>query len=196
MRYKLPCPTLAFESLAWLGERCGWWVQLTPCSSPPPTESKSERLSVIKAPQSWSCVCVKPCRGRQWERVFISKSHLVLFIGQSLHFKRCWEKQLCKTEVAERLPGAKVNYVEVQGKKVEEEGRYSMRRKKRVKDCEELRNRAAVRSIWDPSEQKNCNLLTWMHSTNLSLKSSLSYHAASSQIQECACRCFLPFSIF
>lgn len=56
-----------------------------------------------------------------------------------------------------RLPGAKVNYVEVRGKEVEE-GRYSRRRKKRVKDCEELRNRAAVSSIQNPSEQRNCNL--------------------------------------
>lgn len=43
------------------------------------------------------------------------------------------------------MPGAKVNYVEVRGKEVEE-GRYSRRRKKRAKGCEEPRNRAAVGS--------------------------------------------------
>lgn len=64
-------------------ERCVRLVQLSPCSTLSPTESKSERLSANTTSQNWSSVRARPCRvregGKKREFPFF-KSHLVLFI--------------------------------------------------------------------------------------------------------------------
>lgn len=89
--HKLRRSTLAFEPLTWLGEQCVWWVQVSPWAISP-TESMSERLSAIEVPRSWSGACDdKHGEGERKARKESShfKNYLVLFTGESVHFKRC-----------------------------------------------------------------------------------------------------------
>lgn len=184
VRYKLPRPTLAFEPLAWLSERCVWWVQLSPCSTPPPTESKSERLSLIKAPQSWSCVYVRGHAERErgrCERGFhfqkpLSSVYWLASSFQKVLREATTQTRGCKEVVGsqgqlclgwgERSGGGQVG----DGSRVEEEGVWGMEEQSssRFCDCQIHLSRETVIS-W----------LGYLPPT----KSPPSHHAASSQIQ-------------
>lgn len=119
------------------------------------------------------------------QRVLIFKSHLLLFIGSLVHFKRCWAKQLCRPEVVggqgqtSWVYGRKDRGVEILIRRTEWE--------KKVWKAEQQESS----SLWDweiclrGQTAASYNLLTWKIATNPSSKSFLSDHKASSCIHVC-----------
>lgn len=93
---------------------------------------------------------------------------------EAFHFKsQCWEKQLCRTDVAARLLGSKVIYDEI----VKDWRSTGGSQKKRWK------------KLWVAQE------LNLGHFPPISSTSQLSHHLAASQLQDFACHCFPPFTI-
>lgn len=136
-------------------ERCVRLVQLSPCATLSPTESKSERLSANKTSQNWSSVRARPCRVREGGKKRVSTFQKPL----SSVYRRVTSFQKVLREAARQGRG--------------------WREPRSV-----MKGWRGSGSLWDSAihvSSRNHNLLSWTLSTNLSCKLPLSHHAAASK---------------